>query len=81
MQWGQDAFWQWNIRGDVLRAYSRESAEALREFISRERREPSDFGPEFAPFLASVPSQFLQAKVRKKIVKMIGESLAATAKP
>lgn len=78
MRWPQDAFWRWEIRGSVLWAFSREHAVVLREYISRLHREPSDLGVEFTGFLARLPSEFLRAKVRDEIVRMIDESLATS---
>ncbi len=77
LRWPQDAFWQWEVRGGILWAYSKEYALVLRDFISRTHRDPVDFGVEYQGFLRTVPSVFLRASLREKIVKKIDDSLAS----
>ncbi len=78
LRWPQDAFWQWEVRGQVLWAFSRRHAVVLREFINRTHREPKDFETEFIGFLVRIPSTFLRAQVRRLVVGKIDKLLSAT---
>ena len=74
LQWPDDAFWQWRIRGEVLWAWNRTHAEGILAYISASQR-PSQRGYD----VRYIPSHFLSAKVRSVVVKLMEQSLAASS--
>lgn len=74
LNWPDDAYYRWDIRGEVLWAWSAEHARALLDYISSKNREAGD-GP-YARNLHHLPKEFLDAKIRDRIVKKIGETLS-----
>ena len=74
LSWPRDAYWQWDIRGYILWAWSAAHARALREFLGSAERDAAAF-PEFARSLRRLPKEVLSAKVRALIVKRISRSL------
>ena len=73
LAWPEDAWWQWSIRGEMLWAWDRKHAEHILAYVRATDRPPRlGSGP-----IGSVPTHFLSAKVREKVVKAIERSLAA----
>ena len=70
LDWPGDAYWKWEIRGELLWAWDRKQAEAIRDYIASKRR-PSRFGPA----LRYVPSHFLSAKSRDAALKAMNATL------
>lgn len=74
LEWPEDAWWQWSIRGRMLWAWDREHAEQILDYVrATDRPARSTAGA-----LGSVPAHFLTAKVREAVVKLMTRSLAAT---
>ena len=73
LQWPEDAYWQWNIRGDLLWAWDRSHAEAILAFIEAAHR-PSRRSEQ----LRHLPAHFLTAKVRGEVVGKMKQRLAET---
>jgi hypothetical protein len=76
LNWPEDAFFRWEIRGDTLWAWSAEHARVLLEYIGSEERDATKF-PAYLRQLRRLPKQFLSAKVRDLVVKNISDTLAA----
>lgn len=68
--WPEDAFWQWEIRGQVLWAWEREHAITILSYI-RETVRPS----RHSHYLRYIPSHFLAAKVRELVVQKMEAAL------
>ena len=66
----EDAYWQWNIRGEVLWAWDRSHAEAILAFIAATHR-PSRRSAD----LRRLPDHFLSAKVRDEVVGKMKQRL------
>ena len=73
LRWPEDAYWQWNIRGEVLWAWDRSHAEAILAFIAASHR-PSRRSAD----LRRLPAHFLNAKVRREVVSKIKQRLEET---
>jgi hypothetical protein len=71
LQWPEEAYWQWPIRGERLWACDRSHAEAILAFIESDHR-PSRKGS----LLRRLPARFLTAKVRDLVVRKLRQSLA-----
>jgi hypothetical protein len=78
--WPQDAYFQWDIRGHTLWAYSREHAKVLLEFIKSTERDETQFGS-YEKSLRKLPTHFISAKMRDLIVKEISATLETTRPP
>ena len=74
LAWPRDAYYQWEIRGHTLWAWSSEHAVVLRDYIGSDDRDASRYG-EYAHALRHLPKEFLTAKVRSEAVKRISQSL------
>ncbi len=70
LNWPDDAFWQWEIRGELLWAWDRKQAETIREYIASRHR-PGRFNPA----VRYVPSHFLSAKNRDAALKAMDATL------
>jgi hypothetical protein len=76
LNWPQDAYWQWQIRGETLWAWDKPHAQAILNHIQQAQRPPrNSYG------LRYIPSHFLTAKVRDLVVKKITETILASAEP
>jgi hypothetical protein len=64
LDWPDDAFWKWEVRGKVLWAWDRKHAEYIREYIASKDR-PSRYNP----VIRYIPSHFLSAKNRESALK------------
>jgi hypothetical protein len=72
LSWPQDAYWQWEIRGEVLWAWDRNHACEILNYVRSELR------PSRRPYrLRYVPEHFLSAKVRPHIASKLAQSLSA----
>lgn len=74
LNWPDDAYYRWDIRGHVLWAWSAEHAHALLSYIDSRNREVG--GGPYARNLLRLPKEFLDAKVRERIVKLIRGTLS-----
>jgi len=72
LNWPNDAYWQWEIRGELLWAWDKVHAQTILNFVKQTTR-PSRSG--FS--LKYIPSHFLSAKVRDVVVQKIGGSINA----
>ncbi len=72
LQWPQDAYWQWEIRGEVLWAWNRKHAITILEYVKKVIR-PSRYSPN----LRYIPSHFLSSKVRDQVVIKVERDLSA----
>lgn len=70
LNWPQDAYWQWEIRGDTLWAWDRDHAESILAYVQETRRPART-----SLLLRYIPSHFLSAKVRDLVVQKITRSL------
>jgi hypothetical protein len=74
LKWPDDAFYQWEIRGEILWAWSTEHARVLLAYIGGQQRDPAKF-PAYSRQLRRLPKKFLSAKMRELIVKRISSVL------
>jgi hypothetical protein len=74
LSWPRDAWWQWEIRGQLLWAWDRPHAEEILEFILQKRRPHRPISTR----LGRVPSFFLKAKLRHTVAQKISKSLRET---
>ena len=72
LNWPIDAYWQWEIQGELLWAWDTEHAQIILNFV-KETSRPS----RHSPSLKYIPSHFLSAKVRELVVQKIERSLNA----
>lgn len=73
LEWPEDAWWQWSIRGEMLWAWDREHARQILDYVRASDRPPRST----SGALGSLPSFFLSAKIRDAVVKMMARKLAA----
>ncbi len=69
LNWPTDAYWQWEIRGRILRAWDKEHARIILDFVKATAR-PSRRSYR----LRYIPSHFLSAKVRDLVVHKMERS-------
>ncbi len=69
LRWPDDAWFQLAHRGQVLWAFHRESAVALRDFIASSERKIARH--KWSSMLLHVPGHFLTAKARKDVLKRL----------
>ena len=72
LNWPTDAYWQWEIRGELLWAWDKEHAQIILKYVkdtSRSSRRSYN--------LKYIPSHFLSAKVRELVVQKIERSVNA----
>ena len=72
LDWPQDAFWRWDVRGRALWAADRAHALEILEYV-RSAQRPARRSPD----LKRIPSFFLTAKNRDLVVSRIEKSLSA----
>ena len=73
--WPEDAYYQCEVRGDRLWAWSEEHAQMLRDFIQCKRRLKPAQEIENQPFLKVIPTKFLVAKNRKSVLQQLNRLL------
>lgn len=72
LNWPSDAYWQWEIRGQLLWAWDKEHAQQILDFI-RQTARPARRSTR----LKHIPAHFLSAKVRDLVVRKIERSIRA----
>lgn len=72
LNWPVDAYWQWEVRGQLLWAWDKEHAQIILNFV-KETARPS----RRSYSLKYIPSHFLSAKVRDLVVQKIERSINA----
>ncbi len=72
LNWPNDAFWQWDIRGKLLWAWDERHAQTIRRYLRQYIR-----GSRRSPSLKYIPSHFLSSKVREQVIKEMDKSLNA----
>jgi hypothetical protein len=72
LSWPTDAWWKWEIRGQLLWAWDRAHAKEILDFIRLKRRPHRPISTR----LGRVPSFFLKAKQRHTVAQKISASLA-----
>lgn len=75
LNWPIDAYWQWEIRGELLWAWDKMHAKIVLDFVRNTAR-PSRHSPR----LMYIPSHFLSAKVREQVVQKMERSLQCLAR-
>lgn len=73
LDWPTDAYYKIEYRGDLLWAFNKESALALRDYIESDARKKS--GRKWGGFLMKIPAQFQVKKARPTIVKKLNKKL------
>jgi hypothetical protein len=73
LEWPADSYFQLGFQRHVLWAFHRESCAELRDYIDSGHRDRSRY--RWGSFLLHVPSVFLAAKVRRRIVKQLDKML------
>ena len=72
LNWPYDAYWQWDIRGELLWAWDRDHAKEILVYV-KETVRPS----RHSYTLRYIPSHFLSSKVRDLVVQKMEKSLNA----
>ena len=72
LNWPNDAFWKWDIRGEILWAWDRDHAKEILDYVKKAVR-PS----RYSYTLRYIPSHFLSAKVRGLVVQKMEKNLKA----
>lgn len=67
IKWPADAWYQVSVKGQVLWAFHRASAAALRDYIASTARDPKLHA--WSSFLLHIPQEFLASSVRSRVVK------------
>ncbi|KAF7786189.1 hypothetical protein PRUB_a0670 [Pseudoalteromonas rubra] len=70
LNWPSDAYWQWEVRGELLWAWDKEHAQVILNFV-KETSRPS----RHSYSLKYIPSHFLSAKARDLVVKKMERSI------
>ncbi len=79
LRWPEEAYYQCEIDGKILWAWSRGYAAALKDFLASGTREPRDY-PGYEHFLFHVPKEFLFAKRRDTAVHRLTRLLNQSSK-
>ena len=69
LDWPSQAYYQIEYKGDVLWAFNRDSLRALRDYIESDLRDIN--AHEWKSFLMKVPTKFLRANARSKVVRSL----------
>ncbi len=78
LQWPTDAYYQWNIRGHILWAWSREHAQVLLDYLGGTERDPNKI---LWWRVSKLPQAVIAAKVRDNVVKQITRTLLEDTAP
>jgi hypothetical protein len=73
--WPDDAYFQCNVRGQQLWAWSEQHARAIRDYVQSSKRDPKIY-PGFFTALMHSPHHFVVAKNRAATVKALEKLLA-----
>jgi hypothetical protein len=76
VEWPEDAFFQCDVRGQQLWAWSEQHARAIRDYVQSSRRDPKAY-PGFFAALMHLPRHFVVAKNRTATVKALDKLLAS----
>ena len=76
LSWPNDAWFQCEIRGELLWAFDRTSALMLRDYLASDDRKTGKY--EQARFLRYIPSKCKTAKVRALVLKKLGRLLESS---
>lgn len=74
LKWPDDAFYLISIKNNLLWAFNRESAVALKDYIASSERKKTNH--RWAGFLLHIPTTFKRKNVRADIVKKINKLLS-----
>jgi predicted RNA-binding Zn-ribbon protein involved in translation (DUF1610 family) len=74
LKWPEEAYYQCEVDGKILWAWSRGYAAALKDFLASDTREPQNY-PGYEDFLFHVPKDFLLAKHRDIAVRRLSRLL------
>ena len=66
LHWPIDAYWQWEIRGELLWAWDKAHAQMILDHVRKKTR-PS----RSSNYLRYIPSHFLSSKVRELVVRKL----------
>ncbi len=69
ISWPEQAYWKFNVKGELLWAWSLEHAQVLLNYFSSGERQ--EFGTGYASSLLHIPKHFKLAKNRNDVVKAI----------
>lgn len=72
LDWPNDAYWQWEIRGELLWAWDKNHAQIILNFVRETVRPSRHFYS-----VRYLPSHFLSAKVRELVVQKMERSINA----
>jgi len=75
-QWPEDAYYKTEVRGQMLWAWGRDEAEALRAYIASPDRKFTGIARTHFWFLRHVPKHFLEVKHRTEALKKLDRLLA-----
>ena len=75
LRWPADAHYRFELPEGVLWAWSREGAEALIAYIDSTDRRPGEHGRGQYLFLRHIPTVFLRAKNRARVVRRLRRTL------
>lgn len=75
VEWPGDAFFQCEVRGQELWAWSELHVRAIRDYVQSSKRDPKAY-PDFFAALMHLPRHFLVAKHRTATVKALDKMLA-----
>lgn len=73
LDWPADAYWSWEVRGELLWAWDERHAFIILEFVKQTTSRPSRHSPR----LRHIPAHFFSAKVRDLVVQKMERSLNA----
>ncbi len=71
--WPEDAYWKFNVKGEVLWAWSEEHAKEIFNFLKSKERKPFKF--KFTAALLHIPTHFKLSKNRDGALKAIEKKL------
>ena len=72
LTWPEDAYWQWEVRGQFLWAWDKGHALSILDFVKNTVRPSQN-----TCALRYIPSHFLSAKIRELVVKKMERSINA----
>ena len=72
--WPKNAYYQWNIRGNILYANNQKHAQVLLDFLGGKERDPHKF-PGYIKSLQKLPREITAHNLRETITKRISLSL------
>jgi hypothetical protein len=81
LQWLEDAYWRWRVRGRTLYAWNEEHARVLLDYIHARLRDPHRYGTRYRKHLQRLPAALLDARVRDRLAGQIAETLRAHGVP